>query len=48
MVGMALAAGGRVCFVDDSDQARAGERVVPDQATPAVWRRLGDGSEHRV
>jgi hypothetical protein len=48
MVGMALAADGRVCFVDDSDQARAGERVVPDQATPAVWRRLRDGSEHRV
>jgi hypothetical protein len=48
MVGAALAPGGRVCFVDDSDQARAGERVVPDQATPAVWRRLRDGSEHRV
>jgi SAM-dependent methyltransferase len=48
MVGMALAPGGRVCFVDDSDQARAGERFVPDRATPAVWRRLGDGSEHRV
>jgi SAM-dependent methyltransferase len=48
MVAMALAPGGRACFVDDSDQARAGERVVADQATPAVWRRLGDGSEHRV
>jgi SAM-dependent methyltransferase len=48
MVGMALAPGGRVCFLDDSDQARGGERFVPDQATPAVWRRLGDGSEHRV
>jgi SAM-dependent methyltransferase len=48
MVGMALAPGGRVCFVDDSDQERAGERVVPGQATPAVWRRLRDGSEHRV
>jgi hypothetical protein len=21
---------------------------VPEQATPAVWRRLRDGSEHRV
>jgi len=48
MVAMALAPGGRVCFVDDSDQARAGERFVSDQATPAVWRRLGDGSERRV
>jgi demethylmenaquinone methyltransferase/2-methoxy-6-polyprenyl-1,4-benzoquinol methylase len=48
MVAMALAPGGRVCFVDDSDQARAGERCVPDQATPAVWRRLRDGSKHRV
>jgi SAM-dependent methyltransferase len=48
MVGMALAPGGRVCFVDDSDRERAFERFVPDQATPAVWRRLGDGSEQRV
>ena len=48
MVGMALAAGGRVCFLDDSSRERAGERFVPDQATPAVWRRLRDGTEHRV
>jgi SAM-dependent methyltransferase len=48
MVEMALAPGGRVCFIDDSDQARAGERFVSDQATPTVWRRLSDGSEHRV
>src|SRR5918996_1031033 len=48
IVGAALAPGGRVCFVDDSDQARAGERVVADQAMPAVWRRLRDGSQHRV
>jgi SAM-dependent methyltransferase len=48
MAGAALAPGGRVCFVDDSDRGRAGERVVADQATPAVWRRLRDGSEHRV
>jgi O-methyltransferase involved in polyketide biosynthesis len=47
-VGAALAPGGRVCFVDDTDRERAGERVVPEQATPAVWRRLRDGSEHRV
>jgi SAM-dependent methyltransferase len=48
MVGAALAPGGRACFVDDSDQARAGERVVPGPATPAVWRRLRDGTQHRV
>jgi demethylmenaquinone methyltransferase/2-methoxy-6-polyprenyl-1,4-benzoquinol methylase len=45
---MALAPGGRVCFLDDSSRERAGERVVADQATPGVWRRLRDGSEHRV
>jgi SAM-dependent methyltransferase len=48
MVGLALAPGGRVCFLDDSSRERAGERFVPAQATPAVWRRLRDGSEHRV
>ena len=48
MVGAALAPGGQVCFVDDTDRERAGERVVADQATPTVWRRLRDGSEHRV
>jgi SAM-dependent methyltransferase len=48
LVGTALAPGGRVCFVDDGSRARAGERFLPDQATPAVWRRLRDGSEHRV
>jgi hypothetical protein len=48
MVGRALAPGGRVCFLDDSGQGRAGERFVSGQATPAVWRRLRDGSEHRV
>jgi len=48
LVETALAPGGRVCFVDDSDQERAGERFVSEQPTPTVWRRLGDGSEHRV
>jgi hypothetical protein len=33
---------------DHSDKERAGERFVPDQPTPAVWRRLRDGSEYRV
>ena len=48
MVGRALAPGGWACFIDDSSQARAGERVAPGQATPAVWRPLGDGTQHRV
>jgi demethylmenaquinone methyltransferase/2-methoxy-6-polyprenyl-1,4-benzoquinol methylase len=48
MVGRALAPGGWVCFIDDPDQERVNERFVPDQAAPAVWRPLGDGSEHRV
>ena len=48
LVGAALASGGRVCFLDDTSRERAGERFVADQATPAVWRRLRDGSEHRV
>jgi len=48
MVGRALAPGGWVCFVDDRDQERTNERFVTDQATPAVWRPLRDGSEHRV
>jgi demethylmenaquinone methyltransferase/2-methoxy-6-polyprenyl-1,4-benzoquinol methylase len=48
MVGSALAPGGWVCFIDDRDQERANERFVTDQATPAVWRPLRDGSEHRV
>jgi trans-aconitate methyltransferase len=48
MVAKALAPGGSVCFVDDLGRERASERFVPDQAAPAVWRRLRDGSEHRV
>ena len=48
MVGRALAPGGWVCFIDDHDQERANERFAPDQAAPAVWRPLRDGSEHRV
>ena len=43
-----MALDGRVCFLDDSSRERAGERFVPDHATPAVWRPLRDGSEHRV
>jgi demethylmenaquinone methyltransferase/2-methoxy-6-polyprenyl-1,4-benzoquinol methylase len=43
-----LARDGRVCFLDDTSQARASERELADQATAAVWRPLRDGSEHRV
>jgi SAM-dependent methyltransferase len=48
MVAAALAPGGRVCFLDARRRERAGERFVPDQPAPAVWRPLRDGSEHRV
>ena len=48
MVGAALAPGGRVCFVDSTSRERADERVLADQATPTVWRRLSDGSDRRV
>jgi SAM-dependent methyltransferase len=48
VVGAALAPGGRVCFLDSSHRDQEGERVLPNQTTPTVWRRLRDGSEHRV
>jgi ubiquinone/menaquinone biosynthesis C-methylase UbiE len=48
MVRAALAPGGQVCFIDSSSQERGSEQVLADQATPAVCRRLRDGSEHRV
>jgi demethylmenaquinone methyltransferase/2-methoxy-6-polyprenyl-1,4-benzoquinol methylase len=44
----ALRPGGRVCFVDSSVHEREGERVVPGQTVPSVWRSLADGSDHRV
>jgi SAM-dependent methyltransferase len=47
-VGAALAPGGQVCVVDSSTRDREDERVVPDQTTPSVWRRLPDGSDRRV
>jgi SAM-dependent methyltransferase len=47
-VGAALAPGGRACFVDSTSREREEERVLPGQATPTVWRRLPDGSDHRV
>lgn len=47
-VAAALAPGGRVCFVDSLIRERGDERVLPDQAAPAVWRRLRDGSDRRV
>jgi len=47
-VGAALAPQGRVCFLDSSNRERERERVLPGQPAPTVWRRLGDGSQHRV
>jgi demethylmenaquinone methyltransferase/2-methoxy-6-polyprenyl-1,4-benzoquinol methylase len=47
-VAAALAPGGRACFLDSGNRDRAGERRVPGQTTPSVWRRLRDGSDHRV
>jgi demethylmenaquinone methyltransferase/2-methoxy-6-polyprenyl-1,4-benzoquinol methylase len=47
-VGAALAPQGRVCFLDSSNREREEERILPGQATPTVWRRLRDGSQHRV
>lgn len=47
-VAAALAPGGRVCFVDSLSREREDERVLPNQATPTVWRRLRDGSDRRV
>jgi SAM-dependent methyltransferase len=48
MVGAALAPGGWVCLLDSSNREQGYERLLANQPTPAVWRRLGDGSEHRV
>jgi len=48
VVGAALAPGGRACFLDSGHRERARERVLPNQTTPTVWRRLRDGSQHRV
>jgi SAM-dependent methyltransferase len=48
MVSAALAPGGRVCFIDSSSSESGSEQVLADQSTPTVWRRLRDGSQHRV
>jgi demethylmenaquinone methyltransferase/2-methoxy-6-polyprenyl-1,4-benzoquinol methylase len=48
VVGAALAPGGRACFLNSSNRERERERVLPGQPAPTVWRRLRDGSEHRV
>jgi hypothetical protein len=48
MVRAALAPGGLVCFIDSSIRERGSEQVLADQSTPTVWRRLRDGSQHRV
>jgi trans-aconitate methyltransferase len=48
MVATALVPGGRACFIDSSSRERADERVFEDRATPGAWRRLRDGSDHRI
>jgi demethylmenaquinone methyltransferase/2-methoxy-6-polyprenyl-1,4-benzoquinol methylase len=48
LVEAALAPGGRVCFIDDSERQRADERFAGHQPTPLVWRRVRDGSERQV
>jgi hypothetical protein len=48
MVGTALTPGGRGLLRRRQRPRTRGRTFCPDQATPAVWRRLGDGSEHRV
>lgn len=47
-VAAALAPHGKAVFIDDGPPEAAREDVLVRQPVPAVRRRLGDGSEHRV
>lgn len=47
-VAAALAPHGKAVFIDDGPAGAAREEVLARQPAPAVRRRLGDGSEHRV
>jgi SAM-dependent methyltransferase len=47
-IAAALAPGGKAIFIDDGPSVAATEDVLARQDIPAVRRRLGDGSEHRV
>ncbi|MFF3565258.1 class I SAM-dependent methyltransferase [Streptomyces sp. NPDC002574] len=47
-VGAALAPHGTAVFIDDGPRAAAREEVLTDQPTPAVLRRVDDGSAYRV
>lgn len=47
-VAAALTPHGKAVFIDDGPAEAAREDVLARQPVPAVRRRLGDGSEHRV
>src|SRR5690242_4854986 len=48
LVGAALRPGGRACFVDSGPGDVVDEEILDDDGPPTVWRRLKDGSAHRV
>lgn len=47
-VATALAPSGKAVFIDDGPAVAAGEEVLANQPTPAVLRRLDDGSQYRI
>ncbi|MEU7608284.1 class I SAM-dependent methyltransferase [Micromonospora sp. NPDC049204] len=47
-VATALAPGGKAVFIDDGPAVAASEEVLANQPTPAVLRRLDDGSQYRI
>ncbi|MEV2251757.1 class I SAM-dependent methyltransferase [Streptomyces sp. NPDC050147] len=48
LVAAALAPHGKAVFIDDGPTEAAREEVLVRRTVPAVRRRLGDGSEHRI
>ncbi|TWJ22631.1 hypothetical protein [Micromonospora endolithica] len=47
-VATALAPGGKAVFIDDGPAVADSEEVLANQPTPAVLRRLDDGSQYRI
>ncbi|MEV8313581.1 class I SAM-dependent methyltransferase [Streptomyces sp. NPDC059900] len=47
-VAASLAPGGKAIFVDDGPAAVAEEEVLAEHSSPAVLRRLDDGSQYRI